>query len=60
MVKLMTIFINEIDSPEDLFLGVETDFCQKHALLYVLRVPKYPKIDQNPIFGLFLAYFWPV
>ena len=56
----MDIFINEIHTPEYLFLGVETDFCQKHALLYVLRVPKYPKIDQNPNFGLFLAYFWQV
>ena len=56
----MNIFINVIHSPEYLFLGVETDFCEKRAPLYVLRVPKYPKIDQNPNVGLFLAYFWPI
>ena len=40
------------------FLGILTNFAQKYAPLCLLRSPKYPKIDENPILCLFLVRFW--
>ena len=51
------MFVSEILSPECVFLKTETDFGQKHAALYVLRSPKFAKMDKNPILGLLLACY---
>ena len=58
MVKILHNFFCEKISPLCIFLGILTDFAQKYAPLCLLRSPKYPKIDENPILGLFLVRFW--
>ena len=58
MVKILHNFFCEKISPLCIFLGILTNFAQKYAPLCLLRSPKYPKIDENPILGLFLVRFW--
>ena len=57
MVKIFHNFFCEKISPLCIFLGILTDFAQKYAPLCLLRSPKYPKIDKNPILGIFLVRF---
>ncbi len=45
------------NSPLCIFLGILTDFAQKYAPLCLMMSPKYPKIDENPILGLYWYVF---
>ena len=59
-VKISSIFISEISSPEHVFWWVVTELCWFMALLYLLGGPNDPQIPKIVIFGLFLTILTPL
>ena len=59
-VKMSTIFISEISSPEHVYWWVVTRLCWFIALLYLMGAPNDPQITKIVIFGLFLTISTPL